>query len=91
MHTDLAPHLHTPECNAIITALRKCHKQYPFRKFFGVCNELDFQQSRCLKQERLARRERNVDREKFDAMNEQRRKKFEARKATMESPTSTSS
>lgn len=27
MHTDLAPHLHTPHCNQLIAALKNCHEQ----------------------------------------------------------------
>jgi len=59
MHTNLASHLHTPQCNEMIAALEKCHAEKSFTKFFGACNELDTAVNRCLKKERLAKREAN--------------------------------
>lgn len=55
MHTSLAPHLHTSECNKIIEAMLKCYSDHKFRKFFGYCDELDTQMRKCTKAERLER------------------------------------
>lgn len=59
MHTDLSSHLHSGQCNDLIQLLQQCHDDNPFRKFFGYCNHEDAQMLRCLKQERLARRDLN--------------------------------
>ncbi|CAL1529121.1 unnamed protein product [Lymnaea stagnalis] len=59
MHPDLSPHLHTEECNEVIAALKKCHKDNPFKKIFGACNELDQAMTKCLKQERELKRQMN--------------------------------
>lgn len=59
MHTDLAAHLHSDECNQLIQLLQNCHSEHPFRKFFGYCNHEDTQMLKCLKQERIARRTQN--------------------------------
>ena len=65
MHTSLAPHLHTDECNKLIEALHKCHQDYSkFRQLFGVCNDIDTQMRRCTKNERLARTRIHLDESK---------------------------
>ncbi len=44
MHTPLAPHLHTEECNRIIARLLACHAENSkLQQLFGACNELDTQ------------------------------------------------
>jgi len=59
MHSDLAPHLHSPECNQLIEALRDCHQQNKFGRFLGFCNDANNAMLKCLKKEREEKRKIN--------------------------------
>ncbi|XP_074646505.1 COX assembly mitochondrial protein 2 homolog [Tubulanus polymorphus] len=72
MHSDLSGHLHTEECNSFIQALKQCHKDNPWKKFVGVCNELDKEVGRCLRKERESKR--LLNKEKSRQMQEKARR-----------------
>lgn len=61
MHPSLAPHLHGEECRRVIELLNKCHKDHPFRKFFGACNQFKRALNDCLQKEYVERRQKNYD------------------------------
>ena len=61
MHPNLAGHLHTEECRKIIEQLHRCHAEHPFRKFFGVCNDLKRALNRCLQKEYEERQRTNFE------------------------------
>ncbi|KAJ8923843.1 hypothetical protein NQ315_010425 [Exocentrus adspersus] len=58
MHTDLSPHLHSEKCNELIQLLQQCRKDYPFLRLFGKCSPEYSKMVKCLKEERLIRRQK---------------------------------
>lgn len=60
MHTDLSPQLHTDACNELIQKLQQCRTEKSFMKWLGACSIADRDLNRCLKKERLSKRDRNA-------------------------------
>jgi COX assembly mitochondrial protein 2 len=58
MHPPLSKHKH-PSCAAQIDALVACHKDNPWMKFLGVCNDSHRAVVHCFKEEKIAKREAN--------------------------------
>ena len=58
MHSSLSPHLHVT-CVDIIKAFEKCHEEHTIGKFFGQCNDLKYQLSRCFAEDTADRRRKN--------------------------------
>lgn len=75
MHSDLSPHLHTLECNELISQLKNCHNENKFVKFLGVCNKIDNQVVVCLRNERAERSRVNREKSKVQQLRIQERMK----------------
>nr|CAH0110401.1 unnamed protein product [Daphnia galeata] len=75
MHSNLSPHLHTPECNQMIQLLLACHKENPVGRFVGFCNKQDTLMVACLKKERETYRNLNAEKSKIKKEEVQRRLK----------------
>ncbi|GFR47871.1 hypothetical protein Agub_g9680 [Astrephomene gubernaculifera] len=56
MHPALIPEKH-PLCGKYMEALQQCRKDNPYQKFFGVCSEITWDLSTCLKKEKKIVRE----------------------------------
>ncbi|XP_070507635.1 COX assembly mitochondrial protein 2 homolog [Chironomus tepperi] len=66
MHPDLSSHLHTPECNELISQLKECHETKKFQKFLGACSDIDRLVQRCLKKELADNRKKNFEQSKIN-------------------------
>ncbi|KAK4008288.1 hypothetical protein OUZ56_013432 [Daphnia magna] len=73
MHSNLSPHLHSPECNELIRLLLACHKENPVGRFVGFCNKQDALMVACLKREREINRSLNAEKSKLKREEVQRR------------------
>ncbi|KAH1022920.1 COX assembly mitochondrial protein 2 homolog [Dendroctonus ponderosae] len=66
MHTDLSAHLHSDKCNELIKLLRQCRIDYPARQLLGKCDHEYIEMTKCLKAERIARRQRSIEQSKIE-------------------------
>ena len=58
MHPPLGrPH---PQCGDTVNSLISCHKENPFKKYFGVCNDLKVALDICFRAEKELKRQQNV-------------------------------
>ena len=74
MHPNLAPSLHSEECQKVIEALQKCHADHPYKKFLGACNDLKRALDSCLYREYKQTQKKNLQRsidikQKYQRMN----------------------
>ncbi|KAG2491918.1 hypothetical protein HYH03_009865 [Edaphochlamys debaryana] len=80
MHPALIPEKH-PMCGKYMEELLKCRAENPYRKFIGVCSEITWDLSACLKEEKKAVREPRV--KKFQERWNARREEDQARMAKL--------
>lgn len=52
MHPPLTLENH-PLCRDVVIALKVCHRENPWARSFGVCNEQKWQLDACLKKQKL--------------------------------------
>ena len=59
MHPPLGrPH---PQCGETVNLLLACHKENPFKKYFGACNDQKLALDTCFKAEKELKRKKNVE------------------------------
>jgi COX assembly protein 2 len=59
MHPPL--HRSHPDCQGVITALEECHKNNPYLKFFGECNDDKAALDHCFRAEKHRARKANME------------------------------
>jgi COX assembly protein 2 len=74
MHPPLTLENH-PICRDVVIAFKRCHRDNPLGKFIGACNEEKWALDRCLREQKLWKSKRNL--EKARASKERLRKKLE--------------
>eukprot|EP00029_Vermamoeba_vermiformis_P004601 TRINITY_DN15154_c0_g1_i1.p1 TRINITY_DN15154_c0_g1~~TRINITY_DN15154_c0_g1_i1.p1 ORF type:complete len:111 (+),score=24.11 TRINITY_DN15154_c0_g1_i1:25-333(+) len=76
VHPPLALHLH-PLCKDVIERFQQCHQENQVGKFFGACNDLRTELDKCLYEEYLQSKQKNLEdarkqRAKYDQMKKER-------------------
>lgn len=61
MHPNLSAHLHGDECRKVIEALQKCHRDHPYKKFLGACNDFKIALDSCLYKEYKQQQKKNLE------------------------------
>ena len=61
---NLAPHLHTDECNKLIQELFECENRHPYKRIIGACNLQYAKMQRCLVKELEHNRKLNHEKAK---------------------------
>ncbi|XP_045154312.1 COX assembly mitochondrial protein 2 homolog [Echinops telfairi] len=59
MCPERSPHLPTEACSTLINMSKECHKNHSVLKFFGHCQDLEEEVSKCLKDEDVEKRTRS--------------------------------
>ncbi|OQV20702.1 hypothetical protein BV898_05285 [Hypsibius exemplaris] len=91
MHSDMSPHLHTKECNEIVSRLIQCRLDHPYGKFMGFCNNIDFEMTKCFRKEKEDKRTLNrinAEKKMSRIIEEQKNTRAERRKREAEADAS---
>jgi len=56
MHSSLARHLHTEECNKLIDQYMKCAAENKFAQYMGVCTQVKQHMEKCIQNELVEKR-----------------------------------
>eukprot|EP00884_Botryococcus_braunii_P011801 jgi/Botrbrau1/20621/Bobra.113_1s0046.1 len=87
MHPPLHLHKH-PHCREEILAIVTCHKDHPYAKFWGACNEQKWALDRCFREEKAIKRSINLEKAKVDQERYKAKRALEKEEQTAASVTS---